>query len=399
MSLKSLQVFLAIGCAVVAAGCSDSSVGGAGHGAGGDSIREALREPDTFARAARLGTLLPTLGPEAAPEAIKALKDRTIDLGFADILLLVSFWARHEPEAATDWAWWATTSGLGVGPLVEASEAWARRDPEAVVARIRRAGPGPNTGHVEKALVRGWLDSGLPGLEDYVLGLGGSEQSGQRSFRTYFRERIRRDGPEPVMRWAESIPDEPWRTKLAAYRQLATELGLADSAAAAAWCEAHCQEERLGSNLLKLTAQGWALRDGPGAMEFLSTTPAGPERDRAVREAFLSWRKSDHEGAVAWMEAQGVDGVEPWLQPGIYVHAFNVGEKDPQRGLEWAAAIEPEEARLHAYRRIAHWWHVADPEAAEAWLQQSPLSEEDREKVRAPVLRESRWVDPSEPTE
>jgi hypothetical protein len=392
------RVLLAIGFALLATGCSELS-GGEGPGRAGDPIREAIREPDSFARAARLATLLPTLGPNAVPEARAALEDRTIDLGFADILLLVRFWATHEPQAATEWSWQKVAAGLGVGPLMEASELWARVDPAAVLAKIQAVGPGPTTLHVEKALVRGWLASDLPGLEDYMLGLGGVDDAGQRALRTYTRERIRWDGPEAVMRWAESIPDEPWRTKLAAYRQVAVELGLADTKAAARWCEAHCQEERFGSSLLQLTAEGWALHDGPGAMEFLSTVPPSKERDRAVRRAVASWQVRDKEGAIAWMEARGVAGVEPWLEPGIYTHALSVGQLDPARGIEWAAAIEPEEARQDAYVLIAHWWHGKDREAAEVWLQQSPLSEEDRERVRAPILRHRAWVDLSEPAE
>lgn len=390
---------LAIGCALLAAGCSELG-GDEGPGRGRDPIREALREPDGFARAARLATLLPGLGPEAVPEARAALGDQAIDLGFADILLLVRFWATYEPQAATEWSWQKVATGLGVGPLVEASELWARVEPQAVLAKIQAAGPGPTTLHIEKALVRGWLASGLPGLEDYMLGLGGVEDAGQRALRTYTRERIRRDGAEAVMRWAESLPDEPWRTKLAAYRQVAMELSLADSQAAARWCEAHCQEERFGSSLLELTAQGWATHDGPGAMEFLSKAPPGKERDRAVRKTLASWQASDRAGAIDWMEARGgVAAVEPWLRPGIYSHALTVGSLDPAQGIEWAAAIEPEDARQDAYVLIAHWWHGKDREAAETWLQHSPLPEEDRERVRASVLRRRGWVDPSEPAE
>jgi hypothetical protein len=210
MATLSRRTVLVIGSIVLAAGCSESGVGKASRGASAATnlIGEALLESDTFARAARLGTLLPTLGPEAAPEARATLGNRTIDLGVADIILLVRFWATHEPEAATDWAW-AHTVKFGMGPLYEASEVWASIDPEAVIARIRKFGPGPANTRVEKALVRGWMNSDLPGLEDYILSLGGISDSGQRALRAYCRARIRRDGPEAVMRWAESIPDEP----------------------------------------------------------------------------------------------------------------------------------------------------------------------------------------------
>jgi len=350
-----------------------------------EALLGALRDPDAFARASRLSQLLPTLGPEAVPEVRAALENPARDLDGVSMELLVRFWAAHDPPRAADWAFFMSSPGYRAGAVFAACEVWAKIDPKTVASQVSTVSmvPGAMADVAEIALVNGWFDSGLPGLEDYIRDLGpGISQ--QRALRVFAHKAIQRNGPEALARWAESIPDEGATFKLYAFRQIGSELALADPAAARAWCDAHC-DGPFGNNVRTLIAQRWAEHDGRAAMEWLSTAPPGEERDHAVKGAYQGWFRRDRQGLAAWMAAVGPDGVEPWLQPALEGYAIWAGAKDPLEGMKWAAAITDGATRERTFVSVARNWRKRDASAADAWIEQSPLSEEARERARAPA--------------
>ena len=90
------------------------------------------------------------------------------------------------------------------------------------------------------------------------------------------------------------------------------------------------------------------------------------------------------------MEAQGflalddrtIAEIEPWLRPILSVYALLVAEDAPAVAIEWAERIEDDEDRETVLMLVARAWRQVDEAEAEAWLLQSPLSEEFREKAR-----------------
>lgn len=373
-------------CVCLPVACSVESQTDAQEKPAVEAILEVLLEPDDFARARRLSTLLPTLGSESVPEARRALESPAVDRRAVEIALLLRFWATHDPAGASDWALSRSPRGLRSSSLAVAIETWARADPNAALAWIRATPPSTEIGSeaIEVALIRGWFDSNHSGLEDYIRNLGPSFER-QRALASLARRSIQRNGPGVLVSWAEALPDEPRRFKLAAFRQVASELAQrTDPAAAVAWCEAHC-DGPFGSNVRKLVAMRWAARDGPAAFEWLATAPAGAERDRAVQDAFLAWLRTDREAALGWVEASSSEGIEPWLRPALDLYAVSISDERPIEALSWAAQINDDTRRETAFIAIARRWREQDPSAAEAWVEQSPLSEKARERVRTPA--------------
>lgn len=345
----------------------------------------ALREPDAFKRIQRLSHLLPILGPAAVPDIKEALKDPSVDLGGAEIALLTRAWAMHEPGRALAWASMKPPIGLRLSALLPAAELWAKKDPQAALEGLGPLMliPGVNTKAVQIALVRGWYDSGEPGLVDFIRDMGmGFER--QRGLGVYARRAIQEAGVEAVMRWAESLPDEPEKFKLNAFRQVASELTQAQPAAGVAWCEAHC-EGAFGSEMRMLVGIRWAAQDPLAALEWLSSYRAGKVRDRAVRDSYRRWVQLDREAAHAWTESVGRESAEAWFGPIAEVHAHMLSYRDSQQALSWVAAIHDEERREQSYVAIARRWREKDETAAEAWLVESPLSAEARERARTEV--------------
>ena len=84
------------------------------------------------------------------------------------------------------------------------------------------------------------------------------------------------------------------------------------------------------------------------------------------------------------MAAQTAGEPDPWLRPIFPVYARLLAVDSPADAIEWAERIEADEDREIVLVKVARAWRRVDEAASEAWLQQSSLSEEAREKVRAP---------------
>jgi hypothetical protein len=124
--------------------------------------------------------------------------------------------------------------------------------------------------------------------------------------------------------------------------------------------------------------------DGAAALEWLSSAPEGFEKDFAVRVTFEEWTLTDRAAAMAWVADQTTGEPDPRLQPIFPVYARLLAEDSPAEAIGWAERIDHDKKRRFTLIEIARAWREVDEAATESWLEQSPLSEEDREKVRAP---------------
>jgi hypothetical protein len=99
--------------------------------------------------------------------------------------------------------------------------------------------------------------------------------------------------------------------------------------------------------------------------------------------AYSVWAFDKQDEAVAWMDRMvSQEEPEPWLRYlyGEYARQLAVG--DPEKAIRWSEKIEDDADRERTMVRIVRYWMTQDPEAAEAWLASSPLSEREREKAR-----------------
>ncbi len=341
-------------------------------------IGELIREPATTANAFWLASLLHSLPPEAVPAIKPTLRDPSENIHAAQALLLIQFWVDHDAQGAAKWAARAPFLYRTLA-LQLAIERLAESDPRAAQRFVGR-GTGSET-HLLKPLVRGWLRSGEPGLEDWIRDIGLAFER-QKALGAYARERIRRQGTAATAAWAEALPDTDDGFKLEVFRRVATELAYADPAAGVAWYQEHGAGP-YGDGLQTSVSNAWVTVDGPAAMRWLSQQPAGQKRDDAVLEAVRSWMTGDSDGLIRW--AGSPDAIEPWFQPALPIFAKIVAVEDPAEAVRWAARIEDEATRHLTFVQIAERWHALDPAAASAWLAQSPLSESERAKVLEPA--------------
>jgi hypothetical protein len=348
------------------------------------AILSALGEPDVWKRTSSLVDLLSRLPADAVGEVRELLDDRSRDLGALESLLLVSFWAEHDPPGASEWAIAQSPPSYRVGAIAASVTTWARSAPQDVVERLGLAGASARDASVTTALIRGWFASGDAGLEQYVRDLGPGIAR-QRALAILARERIARDGSRPTIRWAEETAKAQSDSfALDLVRQVGAELALADPPAGVAFCDTHCEGPH-GDALRQLVATRWAVRDGAAALAWLedSVDADAKQRERALRAAFGVYLRRDRARALAWVESlDDEQRAEVWRQPAIAAYVAAIASDRPEDAIAWTMQLRDPAEREQMLVSVARRWRDQDPDAAEAWLARSPLSEAARQRAR-----------------
>jgi hypothetical protein len=297
------------------------------------------------------------------------------------------FWATHEPEAASRWAINESSLNYRTVAVFSALSTWAAIDPQTAV---KVAWDWVDLTTLESivpiSLVRGWYAANQPDeLREYLRGLQ-LDIVGQRAIAAYVRVLIEDQGFEAAKRYAESIPESERESgfKLTVFRRVADALSALDVDAAKAWCEIHC-DGPYGNNLRNIIARNWVYLDAPAALLWLSGMPPGNERNLAVRVAFAQWTRVDREAALAWMATQTAGEPAPWLRATYPVYARAIAQDSPLDAIKWAEQIENPYERQEVLIGVVRAWRQLDEAAAESWMVQSSLSDEQREKVRTPA--------------
>jgi DNA-binding GntR family transcriptional regulator len=231
----------------------------------------------------------------------------------------------------------------------------------------------------QRALVRGWYWSGMPGLEDYIRDLGPSFER-QRMLETLIDQRLTKEGPEALEAWLLGIPDEDKKYKFAAHRRLTRVYAARDPARAVAWCEAHC-DGPYGDGLVQVIIRRWASADPGAAHEWLLTLPDGPDKTEAAAAHMEVWLAADADAVDAWMTSRGAEKMEPWMSTAITRYAAwlaSTARRDYDSAIAWSLVPSRPKDQIDALRVVFRRWRQRDPEAADAWLASASLSDDQR---------------------
>jgi hypothetical protein len=347
----------------------------------GTALVAALTDPDRLAGVESLASRLRQTGPESLDEVRNAFEAVFLDAAEIEVVLLAEWWAEFDPKAAFAWS---RQSRIAQHALVTRSviEAWARRDPVAA----RKALEGMLDPLMRRAcldsLISGWDASGQPGLVEYLRGLPAGVEP-LMAMAPLARRRVLRDGPERSFAWAESLPEDTpedaLRFKLQMFRRVASAAASVEAEKTAAWAARHAEGPN-GDGLLARVGSVWAEQPGRGeeALRWLSTLPAGRQRDDGVRDTFQAWAARANDEATDWLEAEPH---APWLEAAMLQHATRIARKQPEQALGWARRIEAEPLRSQAFVAVGNVWLQRDPDAARAWLDGAESTVQIREEI------------------
>lgn len=348
-----------------------------------ETLASVMAEREMFERIRRLAVLLANMGPEGVEAVSIMLRDQDDNTGGAENVLLSRYWALHEPDKATRWAMMQSPLGFRLATTLATMEVWAIQDPIEAQLQIEAQSlmPGANLIAADMGLIRGWFQSEVPGIENYIRSrsLG---RDRQRALRILARQAINIHGAEWAADWPVRLPDDDKTFKLNAYRQFGIELAKTHPEVAKKFCTDHCADPQYGDGVRSNIAQNMARRNGSEAMEWATTAPVGTERNKTIESAFRGWINKDRSGLISWMDSMGPEGLNPSYQPLLALYSIAIGKQDAERGIAWASVIIDDETRNRTLRTVAMNWRRNAPEAADAWLETSALSTDDRQAVQ-----------------
>jgi hypothetical protein len=347
------------------------------------AIQAALGEPDVLDRAERTARLLQGLNRDNVTEVAEVYYRRLNILGELAIRPFIAAWARFDPEAALKhtlrWPY-RDKKEIGIGAAIEA---WALRDPTGALEtyeRLMESNPRLDD-LLFFDMLTGWVYSGHEGVDDYIanLSVGKLDDSISR----VAAKTLRNGGVDALLRWVNGITgneDYTVKFKKKAFQRGSRMIARWDPERAAAWVM-----ENRGQNYAydgpRIVAEQWGAQDGRAALEWVRNHPDEKPRHEAAREAFLAWFESDRASAVEWLEAEELTAFH---DPAIVLYSKKIAPRTPTEAIEWCERVFDEQRRLGCLKKAAIQWYKRDAVAAETWLQQSPLDEDARYKVRTP---------------
>jgi hypothetical protein len=391
--MKNRSIVIPVGILLAAVliflGCEPASDGRSSTGPIDTGIYEILREPDGLVRMERLAAFLRGAQPEDVDQVIAGFDRSFLDRGDVELVLLVDWWSRFDPDGATDWA---KTSWRAEHPRVQYAivRRVAARDPERALELFRRE-VGPKlrdfSAHLE-GLIVGWYESGQSGLIAFIQSQPSLELR-QQSFGTLGRLVVLEKGIEDAIRWAEAIgPQLDIDSQRYVNQRVASSIAEVDPEAAGRWVKTLIAEGH-SQTLLRRVAGRWSKSDPEAAFAWLGEFPVTPHQKQAVSQTFIYWFVRDPMAAEEWLRTQG-DAIGTWLAPATarmtktkaeIAHKREVGSTDWVDLLELAMRIEDEHDRWGAVGTVARFWVKEDPEATDAWMEANDVPQLYRDKV------------------
>jgi len=361
-----------------------ASIYWAGAGAGAkappgarNELEAALSVPKERTRAVRLARYFDEASPADLEATLQAYESAEAYVDALALVLLADWWAGFDPPGAFDHTlgWRFRDADAARVTIVRS---WGRRDPASAQGVVDEHRGTPRSDLLSQALAVGWAEGEDPsGVWAYLETLPrGLER--QKALLAVISRSFVSNGVDETLRAVEALPDDgTYRFKLQAYRRTAWALARYDPERAKQWAVAQ-NEGPFGDGLLRLVGVSRAAAEGADALQWLQTLGPGEQRDEAVRETFRAWLTRDRQDAIDWLRDAEPD---PAFEPALVLLVSAVARSDPEQARGILDRIEDPMLRETAYAYLARAWMTHDREAALAWFQAAPVSEETRRRV------------------
>lgn len=359
----------------------------------GQTVAEILAIPDRLDRVERLSAYLQS-APQtetAVAEILDGYQLSYMDRGDIELVLLLEWWARFDPEGAFDWTrqdWRAEHPRLSYALL----RAVARDDPQKGVDLLLESRGGRFTEYAVtlQPVIVGWSESGEPGVLKFILSQPDTNLR-QKALGTYARLMTFKLGPEQAIAWADELSEGRSETFARHLRQrVAASIAEMEPEMAANWV-GQLVRQGASETLLRRIAGRWGRRDPVAALTWLEEFEPTSHQQQAVSQTYAGWYGRSPDEAESWLLAQG-DAIGTHLAPAVMqIMKSREGKlkRDPDFELDWeenlnlALQIQNEPQRWGAVLFICRGWMRRDPESANAWMQENGVPETYQLKARA----------------
>lgn len=181
--------------------------------------------------------------------------------------------------------------------------------------------------------------------------------------------------PQAAGRWLAAQPDSPARH--AAAEALAVDWSARDLSAATAWAVALPEDGILKSVVLERLADSWVEKDPVRGTEAYAGVRDEEIRKLAAGALFDGWAKRDPGGmysALAKIPAALADEARMHLAPVLF-------PRNAAAAMNILCEVKDESQRVDAIAQLFDYWRRRNRAAASAWLSQSKLTEQERQRI------------------
>jgi hypothetical protein len=311
----------------------------------------AFRIHDVAMRKLAASVVVGSVSPSAAPELIGFLtehpdQDLTSESKNEFLGGLISSWSRLDPEAASRFidGLGDTKNNLGYRSRGDIAYNWATLDPSAALDWVakQKGKDFVDTPDLYDNVIRGWCRKDISAASAYVaqhLDEPDAGQSASSVVTAMFDQNV-----DEATGWMSHMP-------------------------------AGDPRDQAESQIVSL----WAAKDPSSAAKWVATLPAN-EQTNVVRTIATNWVDTNWPDASRWIGTLTSD-----VRDQALVVAANREGATQVDSLALALSIGEEGMRNNAVDNIIRNWAATDLNAAETWVKGSPLSSEQRDRLRSVI--------------
>lgn len=161
-------------------------------------------------------------------------------------------------------------------------------------------------------------------------------------------------------------------------REMVDEWASFDPEGAAAYVDSLGPEAE--SRLKIALVDEWAVIDPAAAAAWLGKLDEGdPTLSRAATELIREWARYDLTASAEWLNSLPAT---PELDRAVASYTFRAVQEDPASAMGWAESVTNERMQSYLKQRVAGAWREDDPDGFQAYLDQSELSEEEKDRLK-----------------
>lgn len=362
-----------------------------------EAVRAALDEPDALVRIGQLAEALREANADEFAAVIDLFEER-IHLappGRPELELFGEAWARHDPRGAIDRLveWPGTERRFA---LVAVGRAWARAAPNAALSWADSLVLDDRSAMIE-AVFQGWAETGdsevWKALDTMTPGV--DREAGTN---VVMKWKIQNEGFDALFDEVDALrtryePGSPRDFKLNALRSAVGLAAFHDPEKALAFARRYA-DTPYDNGLLRRIAIFWVVNDGPSAMEAILALPESEQRNKAARDGYTKWLRTNGPAAIAWMPDAALRDERYASITDIYAVSLARAKSSGDRpeairaAIAWAEQIENAERRRKTLVLLGAMWSKSEPEAAFAWAEKKGLERAVEAESQQRVVRD-----------
>ncbi len=316
---------------------------------------------DPLERARLWLQLVDSLSPDQFQDFVAAFRaDGIPSERMGDYSMLLSAWAKVNPQEALDYASKATNNPFARQTILAS---WAGYDPDSAIswAKSNHTGEGANPWMV--GVIKGLAFQDPDRASSLLMEMPRSQERGE-ALDNLLPALLKR-GIAETRDWVDSITDPA--LKEGAISRVAESTAAKDPQGTADWLVANPSEA--ANRRIDDALYAMANKDQSAALDYFSKLPSGEARSNALRGIINAVASDDPQKASALMDSHSGDLTDRAVQQFVW-HSFR---QDPQTAVANISRMTNPEEQERMYTRTIEWWMERDQQAALNWVNGNTL--------------------------